>query len=213
MHPRPLKEGRRERRFDTKFPCVCAVSIWCFLLFGFIQISCMYVKGKWKHSFCRQRNAIILSLKAHRPWKDHWSSDLHAGWSDIHMMAAISYINPETKLHYIVKCSDRGDGGGAPPPTSREVHWTLSFRGRRSHNKVFVGEPAEGSLSWPLNKIDHEHVIHVVGLWSGQGHSPSLHWWGAAKEPTTPKVSRNTGIALLGVMFGRPVMPCAMLLS
>ena len=30
---------------------------------------------------------------------------------------------------------------------SREVVWTLSFRGRRSRNKVSVGEPAEGSLT------------------------------------------------------------------
>ena len=29
---------------------------------------------------------------------------------------------------------------------SWEVRWTLSFRGRRSRNKVSVGEPAEGSL-------------------------------------------------------------------
>ena len=29
----------------------------------------------------------------------------------------------------------------------REVAWTLSFRGRRSRNKVSVGEPAEGSLT------------------------------------------------------------------
>ena len=29
----------------------------------------------------------------------------------------------------------------------QEVVWTLSFRGRRSRNKVSVGEPAEGSLT------------------------------------------------------------------
>ena len=33
---------------------------------------------------------------------------------------------------------------------SREVVWTLSFRGRRSRNKVSVGEPAEGSLTSSL---------------------------------------------------------------
>lgn len=26
------------------------------------------------------------------------------------------------RLNGPVKCSDRGDGGGSPPPTSREVH-------------------------------------------------------------------------------------------
>jgi hypothetical protein len=31
----------------------------------------------------------------------------------------------------------------------REVRWTLLFRGRRSRNKVSVGEPAEGSFTVP----------------------------------------------------------------
>ena len=29
-----------------------------------------------------------------------------------------------------------------------KILWTLSFRGRRSRNKVSVGEPAEGSFAW-----------------------------------------------------------------
>ena len=29
-----------------------------------------------------------------------------------------------------------------------QISWTLSFRGRRSRNKVSVGEPAEGSFAW-----------------------------------------------------------------
>ena len=80
----------------------------------------------------------------------------------------------------------------------------------RSRNKVYVGEPTEGSLSRPLNKRDHERVIHVVGLLSDQG---PFHWRGATKEPTVPKASRNTDIALLGVILGLPRMPHAMLLS
>ncbi|WZZ78133.1 hypothetical protein YC2023_098705 [Brassica napus] len=56
------------------------------------------------------------------------------------------------RLNDPVKCSDRGDMGSSPSATSREVHYTLSFRGRRSRNKVSVGEPAEGSLSYPINR-------------------------------------------------------------
>ena len=42
----------------------------------------------------------------------------------------------------------------------QEVVWTLSFRGRRSRNKVSVGEPAEGSLTssfmlWGLTATWH----------------------------------------------------------
>ncbi|KAI9070504.1 hypothetical protein K1719_047534 [Acacia pycnantha] len=62
------------------------------------------------------------------------------------------------RLNGPVKCSDRGDVGGSPPATSREVHRTLSFRGRRSRNKVSVGEPAEGSLSCPRKRATREPV-------------------------------------------------------
>jgi len=50
------------------------------------------------------------------------------------------------QLNDLVKYSDCVDDGGLPPLTSWEFHWTLSFRGRRSHNKVTVGELAVGSL-------------------------------------------------------------------
>ncbi|WZZ78131.1 hypothetical protein YC2023_098703 [Brassica napus] len=56
------------------------------------------------------------------------------------------------RLNDPVKRSDRGDMDSSPSATSREVHYTLSFRGRRSRNKVSVGEPAEGSLSYPINR-------------------------------------------------------------
>jgi len=48
----------------------------------------------------------------------------------------------------------------------REDTQTLSFRGRRSRNKVSVGEPAEGSLSFL-----HPHSVYLypfylfVGVW------------------------------------------------
>ena len=50
------------------------------------------------------------------------------------------------RLNDPVKCSDCVDDGGSLPSTSWEVHWTLSFIGRKSRNKVTVGEPVVGSL-------------------------------------------------------------------
>ena len=65
------------------------------------------------------------------------------------------------RLNDSVKCSDRGNVGGSLPAISREVHWTLSIRGRRSRNKVSVGEPAEGSLSKPAQQNDpRTHFKH-----------------------------------------------------
>lgn len=69
------------------------------------------------------------------------------------------------RLNGPVKCSDCGDVSGLPLATSWEVHWTLSFRGRRSRNKVSVGEPAEGSLSICL-WLDHEKVNLVLSFFS-----------------------------------------------
>ena len=45
-----------------------------------------------------------------------------------------------------VRPPDCGAAAGSPAATPREAVRTLSFRGRRSRNKVSVGEPAEGSL-------------------------------------------------------------------
>ena len=45
---------------------------------------------------------------------------------------------------------------------SREAVQTLSFRGRRSRNKVSVGEPAEGSLSFL-----HPHTAYLTVLTGG----------------------------------------------
>ena len=43
-----------------------------------------------------------------------------------------------------------------------ELAWTLSFRGRRSRNKVSVGEPAEGSLAWIICSMDVSGVRKKV---------------------------------------------------
>ena len=53
-----------------------------------------------------------------------------------------------------VRLPDRGAHGGSPPRVLREVIQTLSSRGRRSRNKVSVGEPAEGSVTHENNPID-----------------------------------------------------------
>ena len=51
------------------------------------------------------------------------------------------------RLNDPVRPPDWGDPFGSPDATLREAVQTLLFRGRRSRNKVSVGEPAEGSLT------------------------------------------------------------------
>jgi hypothetical protein len=51
------------------------------------------------------------------------------------------------RLNDPVRPLDWGNEVGSPNEMPREVVQTLSFRGRRSRNKVSVGEPAEGSLT------------------------------------------------------------------
>ena len=51
------------------------------------------------------------------------------------------------RLNDPVRPPDCGAAAGSPAATPREAVRTLSFRGRRSRNKVSVGEPAEGSFA------------------------------------------------------------------
>ena len=51
------------------------------------------------------------------------------------------------RLNDPVRPPDCGDAAGSPAAMPREAVQTLSFRGRRSRNKVSVGEPAEGSFA------------------------------------------------------------------
>ena len=55
------------------------------------------------------------------------------------------------RLNDPVRPPDWGDAFGSPDATLREAVQTLLVRGRRSRNKVSVGEPAEGSL--PVSSI------------------------------------------------------------
>jgi hypothetical protein len=50
------------------------------------------------------------------------------------------------RLNDPVRSLDRGNAAGSLAAMPWEAAQTLSFRGRRSRNKVSVGEPAEGSL-------------------------------------------------------------------
>ena len=68
------------------------------------------------------------------------------------------------RLNDPVRPPDCGNAAGSPAAMPREAVQTLSFRGRRSRNKVSVGEPAEGSFA-------RIHVSHCesccVSLWGG----------------------------------------------
>ena len=94
------------------------------------------------------------------------------------------------RLNGPVRISDCADAGGSPPVTLSEVFRTLSFRGRRSRNKVSVGEPAEGSLHTrnrgkpsfirelyhcPLfGSLRSRVIFHSGGEWKAQKFSPAL---------------------------------------
>ena len=63
------------------------------------------------------------------------------------------------RLNGPVKCLDCEFLAGSPVGSMREVHWTLSFRGRRSRNKVSVGEPAEGSFLITCTYMCHKNTF------------------------------------------------------
>ena len=65
------------------------------------------------------------------------------------------------RLNDPVRPPDWGDAFGSPDATLREAVQTLLFRGRRSRNKVSVGEPAEGSFRW--NRPTHPRTVMVGG--------------------------------------------------
>ena len=80
------------------------------------------------------------------------------------------------RLNDPVRPLDWGNEVGSPNEMPREVVQTLSFRGRRSRNKVSVGEPAEGSLTVSFHS-------HPLGIVSPTGPSfPSRVGWGLARR-------------------------------
>ena len=64
--------------------------------------------------------------------------------------------------------------------------WTLSLRGRRSRNKVSVGEPAEGSFAHVSSNIMSNDVVGygLLVLYEPGMHCPGLH--GLQQQPCVP---------------------------
>jgi hypothetical protein len=75
------------------------------------------------------------------------------------------------RLNDPVRPPDCGNAAGSPAAMPREAVQTLSFRGRRSRNKVSVGEPAEGSLPvFPPARM--RTVTCTTGGSAREGRSP-----------------------------------------
>jgi hypothetical protein len=64
-------------------------------------------------------------------------------------------------LNGLVRSSDWSGGGRKVASWHREDDQTWSFRGSKSRNKVSVGEPAEGSLSYLRHDIYSLNIMHT----------------------------------------------------
>jgi hypothetical protein len=98
------------------------------------------------------------------------------------------------RLNGPVRPPDCGNNGGSPPAMLREAVQTLSFRGRRSRNKVSVGEPAEGSLPvFPpalcVPFCPDSWVSCNERLGSGMGELRSIDLGVSSPAPGTPLLS------------------------
>ena len=77
------------------------------------------------------------------------------------------------RLNDPVRPPDWGDAFGSPDATLREAVQTLLFRGRRSRNKVSVGEPAEGSLPVSIpNPVRTGSQGPLAGPWVARARRP-----------------------------------------
>ena len=91
------------------------------------------------------------------------------------------------RLNDPVRSSDWDGAAGSPAALPREVAQTLSFRGRRSRNKVSVGEPAEGSLPIdPLPTVSTHPVFGAPGAFIERAWGPRL---GALVPPSGVRAS------------------------
>ena len=79
------------------------------------------------------------------------------------------------RLNDPVRPPDCGNAAGSPAAMPREAVQTLSFRGRRSRNKVSVGEPAEGSLRCIRPTRELLKGDMVFGFTIKTGHRPFFH--------------------------------------
>ena len=75
------------------------------------------------------------------------------------------------RLNGLVRSSDWSGSGRKVASRFREDDQTWSFRGSKSRNKVSVGEPAEGSLSFCVvlvfihYKRKHSHALRINTWW------------------------------------------------
>ena len=101
------------------------------------------------------------------------------------------------RLNDPVRPPDWGDAFGSPDATLREAVQTLLFRGRRSRNKVSVGEPAEGSLPVsipnPVRTGLRAAAGPRVGLCVLPPASPRSFGLGARGHAAECKSSRRSG--------------------
>ena len=91
------------------------------------------------------------------------------------------------RLNDPVRSLDCGNAAGSPAAMPWEAAQTLSFRGRRSRNKVSVGEPAEGSLAGSF----HPHLLRSVRVsrWRLVRLRPGLR--PVARAPPPPSRART----------------------
>ena len=107
------------------------------------------------------------------------------------------------RLNDPVRPPDCGNAAGSPAAMPREAVQTLSFRGRRSRNKVSVGEPAEGSLPvFPPALVRTEEVRLQCLPWAPVQSVPL----GLADAPCEPPWPGHTGTAR--APWGRFAAPC-----
>ena len=80
------------------------------------------------------------------------------------------------RLNDPVRPPDWGDAFGSPDATLREAVQTLLFRGRRSRNKVSVGEPAEGSLPVSIPNPVRTGPRPILWLRAAASRAPGRGW-------------------------------------
>ena len=108
------------------------------------------------------------------------------------------------RLNDPVRPPDCGNAAGSPAAMPREAVQTLSFRGRRSRNKVSVGEPAEGSL--PVFPPTPLRTVLDCPLGAGARASASLSH--PVRRGSSPPRGRTT-LSSVARRRARAPYPCA----
>ena len=92
------------------------------------------------------------------------------------------------RLNDPVRSLDCGDAAGSPAAMLWEAAQTLSFRGRRSRNKVSVGEPAEGSL--PVFPPPPVRTVPSRGVPASRPAPPGVRHTGCREARACPSQAR-----------------------